>query len=218
MLLLVDNYDSFTYNLYQYLCELGADVQVRRNDAVTPDDVAALAPERLVISPGPGAPAGAGVSLALIRRFGGQIPILGVCLGHQCIGEAYGGRIVRAPELRHGKTSPVYHDGRGVLSGLAEPFRAVRYHSLIVERDSLPACLEVSAWTEDGLIMGLRHRELAVEGVQFHPESVMTEDGYRLLANFLGLGEAAVEAVLARREPVGAVHSAASGARRLASG
>jgi anthranilate synthase/aminodeoxychorismate synthase-like glutamine amidotransferase len=141
-----------------------------------------------------------------------------VCLGHQCIGEAYGGRIVRAPELRHGKTSPVYHDDRGVLSGLPDPFRAVRYHSLIVERDSLPDALEVSAWTEDGLIMGLRHRELAVEGVQFHPESVMTEDGYRLLANFLGLGEAAVETVLARRAPVGAVGGAASGARRLASG
>jgi anthranilate synthase component 2 len=218
MLLLVDNYDSFTYNLFQYLCELGADVLVRRNDAVTLDEIERLAPERLVISPGPGAPAGAGISLALIRRFGGEIPILGVCLGHQCIGEAYGGRVVRAPELRHGKTSPVHHDDRGVFSGLAEPFRAVRYHSLIVERDSLPACLEVSAWTDDGLIMGLRHRELAVEGVQFHPESVMTEDGYRLLANFLGLDGAVVEAVLARRAPFGAVGSAASGARRLAGG
>ena len=214
MLLLVDNYDSFTYNLFQYLSELGADVLVRRNDAVTLDEVERLAPERLVISPGPGAPAGAGISLALIRRFGGEIPILGVCLGHQCIGEAYGGRVVRAPELRHGKTSPVHHDDGGVFSGLADPFRAVRYHSLIVERESLPASLEVSAWTDDGLIMGLRHRELAVEGVQFHPESVMTEDGYRLLANFLDLDGAVVQAVLARRAPVGA----ASGARRLASG
>src|SRR4051794_8120248 len=218
MLLLVDNYDSFTYNLFQYLSELGADVLVRRNDAVTLDEVESLAPERLVISPGPGAPAGAGISLALIRRFGGQVPILGVCLGHQCIGEAYGGRVVRAPELRHGKTSPVHHDDRGVFSGLADPFRAVRYHSLIVERESLPPSLEVSAWTDDGLIMGLRHRTLAVEGVQFHPESVMTEEGYHLLANFLGLDGGVVETVLARRAPVGAVGSAASGARRLASG
>jgi anthranilate synthase component II len=187
MLLLVDNYDSFTYNLYQYLAELGADVLVRRNDALSVLDVTRLAPERIVISPGPGAPAGAGVSVDLIRELGGQVPILGVCLGHQCIGEAYGGRIVRAPELRHGKASAVRHDGRGVVAGLADPFQAIRYHSLVVERQSLPDCLEVSAWTDDGLIMGLRHRELAVEGVQFHPESVLTEGGHRLLANFLGI-------------------------------
>jgi anthranilate synthase component II len=187
MLLLVDNYDSFTYNLYQYLAELGADVLVRRNDAVSVADVARLAPERIVISPGPGAPASAGVSLAIIRELGGQVPILGVCLGHQCIGEAYGGRVVRAPELRHGKASAVRHDGRGVVTGLANPFQAIRYHSLVVEREGLPDCLEVSAWTEDGLIMGLRHREYAVEGVQFHPESVLTEGGHRLLANFLGI-------------------------------
>ncbi|HLH21010.1 MAG TPA: aminodeoxychorismate/anthranilate synthase component II [Chloroflexota bacterium] len=187
MLLLVDNYDSFTYNLYQYLADLGANVLVRRNDAVTVAEVARLAPERIVISPGPGAPAGAGESLAIIRELGGRVPILGVCLGHQCIGEAYGGRIVRAPELRHGKASAVHHDGRGVLAGLPDPFQAIRYHSLVVAREGLPDCLEVSAWTDDGLIMGLRHREHAVEGVQFHPESVLTEGGYRLLANFLGI-------------------------------
>ncbi|HZS02611.1 MAG TPA: aminodeoxychorismate/anthranilate synthase component II [Chloroflexota bacterium] len=187
MLLLVDNYDSFTYNLYQYLAELGADVLVRRNDALAVGDVARLAPERIVISPGPGAPASAGASVAIIRELGGAVPILGVCLGHQCIGEAYGGRIVRAPELRHGKASAVRHDGRGVVAGLPNPFRAIRYHSLVVERESLPDCLEVSAWTDDGLIMGLRHREHPVEGVQFHPESVLTEGGHRLLANFLGI-------------------------------
>jgi anthranilate synthase component 2 len=187
MILLIDNYDSFTYNLYQYLAELGAEVVVRRNDALTVAEVAALAPERIVISPGPGAPAGAGVSVSVIRGLGGQVPILGVCLGHQCIGEAYGGRIVRAPELRHGKASAVWHDGRGVLAGLGNPFQAIRYHSLVVERASLPACLEVSAWTDDGLIMGLRHRTQRVEGVQFHPESVLTEGGHRLLANFLGI-------------------------------
>jgi anthranilate synthase component II len=187
MILLIDNYDSFTYNLYQYLAELGADVAVHRNDALSVAEVARLAPERIVISPGPGAPAGAGVSVDIIRELGGRVPILGVCLGHQCIGEAYGGRIVRAPEVRHGKASAVRHDGRGVLAGLADPFQAIRYHSLVVERASLPDCLEVSAWTDDGLIMGLRHREYAVEGVQFHPESVLTEGGHRLLANFLGV-------------------------------
>jgi anthranilate synthase component 2 len=200
MLLLVDNYDSFTYNLYQYLAELGAEVVVRRNDALSVPDVARLAPERIVISPGPGAPTSAGVSVALIRELGGEVPILGVCLGHQCIGEAYGGRIVRAPELRHGKASAVWHDGRGALAGLANPFQAIRYHSLVVERESLPDCLEVSAWTDDGLIMGLRHRERPVEGVQFHPESVLTEGGHRLLANFLGIelvGEPAAVGVAA---------------------
>jgi anthranilate synthase component 2 len=187
MLLLIDNYDSFTYNIYQYLAELGADVLVRRNDALSVADIARLAPERIVISPGPGAPSSAGVSLAVIRELGGRVPILGVCLGHQSIGEAYGGRIVRAPELRHGKASAVQHDGRGVLREISNPFQAIRYHSLVVEREGLPDCLEVSAWTDDGLIMGLRHREYEVEGVQFHPESVLTEGGHRLLANFLGV-------------------------------
>ncbi len=217
MLLLVDNYDSFTYNLYQYLAELGADVLVRRNDALTLADVERLAPERLVISPGPGRPADAGLSVALVQRFGGQIPILGVCLGHQSIGAAYGGRIERAPELRHGKTSAVYHDDRGVLRGLPQPFQAVRYHSLVVARDGLPDCLEVSAWTEDGLIMGLRHREQAVEGVQFHPESVLTEAGHRLLANFLGLGASEIADLAARRELAGAVGGGSPPVRRLGS-
>jgi anthranilate synthase component 2 len=187
MLLLIDNYDSFTYNLYQYLAALGVDVLVRRNDALTLEEIVALAPERIVISPGPGTPTTAGVSLAVVRELGARVPILGVCLGHQCIGEAYGGRVVRAPELRHGKTSAIYHDGRGVLRGLPNPFEAVRYHSLVVAREGLPDCLEVSAWTADGLIMGLRHREYPVEGVQFHPESVLTEGGLQLLANFVGI-------------------------------
>ncbi|HWP29339.1 MAG TPA: aminodeoxychorismate/anthranilate synthase component II [Chloroflexota bacterium] len=190
MLLLIDNYDSFTYNLYQYLAALGVDVLVRRNDALTLEEIAALAPERIVISPGPGTPTTAGVSLAVVRELGARVPILGVCLGHQCIGEAYGGQVVRAPELRHGKTSAIYHDGRGVLRGLPSPFEAVRYHSLVVAREGLPDCLEVSAWTADGLIMGLRHREYPVEGVQFHPESVLTEGGLQLLANFVGIEDA----------------------------
>ena len=186
MLLLIDNYDSFTYNLYQYLAELGADVLVRRNDALTLADVERLAPERIVISPGPGAPAGAGISLDVVRELGGEVPILGVCLGHQCIGQAYGGRVVRAPELRHGKGSAVHHDGRGVFAGLQNPFQAIRYHSLVVSAADVPDCLAVTARTDDGLVMGLRHREHPVEGVQFHPESVLTEGGRRLLANFLG--------------------------------
>jgi anthranilate synthase/aminodeoxychorismate synthase-like glutamine amidotransferase len=208
MLLLVDNYDSFTYNLYQYLAELGLDVLVRRNDALTLDEIERLGPERIVISPGPGSPSTAGLSLAIVREFGGRIPILGVCLGHQCIGEAYGGSVVRAPELRHGKASAIYHDGRGVLAGVPDPFQAIRYHSLIVAREGLPDCLEVSAWTADGLIMGLRHREHRVEGVQFHPESVATEWGHQLLANF---------ADVAVPEPNGAAEPAAS-ARRLVAG
>ncbi len=216
MLLLVDNYDSFTYNLYQYLAQLGADVLVRRNDALTLGDVERLAPERIVISPGPGAPAAAGISVGLIQQFGGLIPILGVCLGHQSVGAAYGARIERAPELRHGKTSAVYHDDRGVLRGLPSPFQAVRYHSLVVARDDLPDCLEVSAWTDDGLIMGLRHREYAVEGVQFHPESVLTEAGYRLLANFLGLQGDEAAGLTARGELAGV--GSGPRARRLASG
>ena len=185
MLLLLDNYDSFTYNLYQYLCELGADVMVKRNDEVSVGDVAALAPERIVISPGPCTPNEAGISVALIRELGGQIPILGVCLGHQSIGAAYGGAVVRAPNVMHGKLSAIHHQGAGVFAGLPEPFQATRYHSLIVRRDDLPDCLEMTAWTEDGLIMGLRHRDLPVEGVQFHPESIMTEAGKELLRNFL---------------------------------
>jgi anthranilate synthase component II len=185
VILLLDNYDSFTYNLYQYLCELGADVMVKRNDEVSVGDVAALAPERIVISPGPCTPNEAGISVALIRELGGQIPILGVCLGHQSIGAAYGGAVVRAPNVMHGKLSAIHHQGAGVFAGLPEPFQATRYHSLIVRRDDLPDCLEVTAWTEDGLIMGLRHRDLPVEGVQFHPESIMTEAGKELLRNFL---------------------------------
>jgi anthranilate synthase component II len=185
MILLLDNYDSFTYNLYQYLCELGADVVVKRNDEVSVGDVAALAPERIVISPGPCTPNEAGISVALIRELGGQVPILGVCLGHQAIGAAYGGAVVRASNVMHGKLSAIHHRGAGVFAGLPVPFQATRYHSLIVRRDDLPDCLDVTAWTADGLIMGLRHRAYPVEGVQFHPESIMTEAGKDLLRNFL---------------------------------
>lgn len=185
-LLMIDNYDSFTWNLVQYFGELGEEVRTVRNDAITLDEVAALAPARIVISPGPCTPAEAGVSLPLIRRFAGRIPILGVCLGHQAIGAAFGGRVVRAKQVMHGKTSPIRHNGAGVFRGLPDPFTAIRYHSLAVERESLPGCLEVTAWTDDGEIMGLRHRELTVEGVQFHPESILTEHGHALLANFLG--------------------------------
>jgi anthranilate synthase/aminodeoxychorismate synthase-like glutamine amidotransferase len=185
MLLLIDNYDSFTYNLVQYLSELGAEVEVRRNDQIALDEIDRMAPERIVISPGPSTPRQAGICLDLIERFAGCLPILGVCLGHQAIGEAFGGRVVRAPELMHGKISPISHDGKGVFRGLANPFPATRYHSLIVDRESLPACLEVSATSPTGLIMGLRHRELKVEGVQFHPESIMTLAGKQLLSNFL---------------------------------
>lgn len=186
MILLLDNYDSFTYNLYQYLCELGAEVLVRRNDELGVGDVAALAPEKIVISPGPCTPNEAGISVALIRELGERVPILGVCLGHQSIGAAYGGAVVRAPVVMHGKLSAIHHNDTGVFAGLPQPFQATRYHSLIVRRDDLPACLEVTAWTEDGLIMGLRHRDHPVEGVQFHPESIMTEAGKALLRNFLG--------------------------------
>ncbi|MEI8305336.1 MAG: aminodeoxychorismate/anthranilate synthase component II [Burkholderiales bacterium] len=185
MLLMIDNYDSFTYNLVQYLGELGEDVLTVRNDAITLDDIERLAPARIVISPGPCAPAQAGVSVPLLRHFAGRVPILGVCLGHQAIGEAFGGRIVRARELMHGKTSPITHDGRGVFRGLPSPYTVIRYHSLAIERASLPACLEVTAQTEDGEIMGVRHREHAIEGVQFHPESILTEHGHALLRNFL---------------------------------
>lgn len=185
MILLLDNYDSFTYNLYQYLCELGADVLVKRNDELTVGDVAELAPEKIVISPGPRTPHEAGISVNLIRELGGTTPILGVCLGHQAIGAAYGGAVVRAPEIMHGKLSNIHHQGQGVFAGLPDPFPATRYHSLIVRRDDLPDCLEVTAWTDHGIIMGLRHRDLPVEGVQFHPESIMTDAGKNLLRNFL---------------------------------
>ena len=185
MLLMIDNYDSFTWNLVQYFGELGAAVKVVRNDAITLAEVAALAPARIVVSPGPCSPTEAGISVPLIREFGGRIPILGVCLGHQAIGAAYEGKIVHATTLMHGKTSPVEHRGTGVFAGLPSPFTATRYHSLAVERASLPECLEVTAWTADGEIMGLRHKTLAVEGVQFHPEAILTEHGHRLLQNFL---------------------------------
>ncbi len=185
MLLMIDNYDSFTWNLVQYFGELGEDVRTVRNDAISLDGIAALVPERIVISPGPCTPNEAGISLPAIRRFAGSIPILGVCLGHQSIGAAFGGRVVRAKHVMHGKTSAIHHSGRGVFRGLPDPFTAIRYHSLAVERETLPGCLEVTAWTDDGEIMGLRHRELRVEGVQFHPESILTEHGHALLRNFL---------------------------------
>jgi len=191
MLLMIDNYDSFTFNLVQYLGELGQEVKVVRNDALSVSDIRALAPERIMISPGPGTPNDAGVSLDVLRHLGGQIPIFGVCLGHQAIGQVYGGKVVRAAKIMHGKTSPVRHRGQGVFAGLPNPFEATRYHSLVVEQSSLPDCLEVTAWTEnnDGSIdeiMGLRHRTLNVEGVQFHPESILTQHGHDLLRNFLG--------------------------------
>ena len=187
MLLMIDNYDSFTYNLVQYLGELGADVRVFRNDAITLDDVAAMKPERIVVSPGPCTPNEAGISVPLIRRFAGEIPILGVCLGHQSIGQAFGGRIVRAQRVMHGKLSPVTHDGRGVFADVPSPFPVTRYHSLAIERGSMPAELEVTATSDDGEIMGVRHRTLAVEGVQFHPESILSEHGLTIFKNFLDL-------------------------------
>ena len=185
MLLMIDNYDSLTYNLVQYFGELGQDVRVFRNDAIALDEIAGLAPDYLVISPGPCAPAQAGVSLAAIREFSGRIPLLGVCLGHQAIGEAFGGRIVHAKRLMHGKVSPVLHKDVGVFRGLPNPLTCTRYHSRAIERESCPDCLEVTAWTDDGEIMGVRHKTLAVEGVQFHPESILTERGNDLLTNFL---------------------------------
>ncbi len=185
MILVIDNYDSFTYNLVQYLGELGERLIVRRNDEIDVPGIAALRPDRLVVSPGPCTPHEAGVSVAAIRALGARLPILGVCLGHQAIGAAYGGRIVRARRLMHGKTSPILHDGRGLFRDLPNPFPATRYHSLLVERRSLPACLQVSAWTREGEIMGVRHRRHPVEGVQFHPESILTEAGKQLVQNFL---------------------------------
>ncbi|MBA7610039.1 Aminodeoxychorismate synthase component 2 [subsurface metagenome] len=188
MLLLIDNYDSFTYNLFQYLSELGEEVIVVRNDKMSLDEMEKLSPQRIVISPGPGAPEQAGISNEVVRHFGSRLPILGVCLGHQCIGYCYGGRVDRACEIKHGKSSLIYHDGKALFSGLPNPFPAIRYHSLAVMRDSLPSCLEISAWTENGLIMGLRHRQFPVDGVQFHPESIMTEVGKGLLKNFISKG------------------------------
>ncbi|MEE3118970.1 MAG: aminodeoxychorismate/anthranilate synthase component II [Pseudomonadota bacterium] len=190
MLLMIDNYDSFTYNVVQYLAELGADVQVYRNDEITVEQIEALKPERLVVSPGPCTPNEAGISMDAIRHFAGKLPILGICLGHQAIGQVYGGDIVRAGRVMHGKVSPVYHQDTGVFRGLNNPLQATRYHSLVIAQDSLPECLEVTAWTrnEDGSIeeiMGVRHKTLPIEGVQFHPESIMTEQGHELLRNFL---------------------------------
>jgi anthranilate synthase component 2 len=187
--LLIDNYDSFTYNLVQELGELGAEPVVYRNDAIDVGGIRALAPDAVIISPGPGRPGDGGVSLAVVAELAGEIPLLGVCLGHQCIGEAFGGRIVAAPVLMHGKTSAIFHRGTGVFTDLPNPFEATRYHSLVVDRASLPDVLEVTAETADGVVMGLRHRDLAVEGVQFHPESILTPTGPRLLANFLGVTE-----------------------------
>jgi anthranilate synthase/aminodeoxychorismate synthase-like glutamine amidotransferase len=186
-LLMIDNYDSFTYNLVQYLGELGAEVTVKRNDAIDVPGIRALKPDAIVISPGPCTPAEAGISLKLIREMAGEFPILGVCLGHQCIGEAFGGKVIRAPRLMHGKTSPVIHDGRTIYAGLPSPFEAMRYHSLIVDSDTLAPVLEISAHTAEGEIMGVRHKKLFVEGVQFHPESILTFEGKHLLKNFLDL-------------------------------
>ena len=185
MILLIDNYDSFTYNLYQYLCELGAEVEVIRNDKTTVEDIEAMQPEGIVVSPGPCSPREAGISNDVIRHFGPKLPVLGVCLGHQCIGDAYGATVDRAGEIRHGKTSPIHHDGKGVFAGLPNPFEAIRYHSLVIYPETVPDFLEVTAWTDNGLIMGVRHKELPVEGVQFHPESIMTAVGHDLLRNYL---------------------------------
>ena len=187
MILLIDNYDSFTYNLAQYLGELGEKLQVVRNDKISLGDIAALGPAKIVISPGPGRPKDAGISCALIRRFCGKIPILGICLGHQCIGEVFGGKIVRAQRLMHGKTSLIYHNGKTIFKGIKKPFVATRYHSLIVRKRNLPKCLEIIAWTKDKEIMGLKHRDLPVWGLQFHPESILTKDGKQILKNFIRL-------------------------------
>ena len=187
MILVIDNYDSFTFNLVQYLGELGHELKVFRNDAVTIAEIERLSPENIVISPGPGRPENSGIIIEAIKVFSGKIPILGVCLGHQAIGAAFGGDVISAPKIMHGKTSNIFHDGRTIFEGLPDPFQATRYHSLIVSPDTLPSCLEVSARTEDGIIMGLRHREMCVEGVKFHPESILTETGKKLLSNFVNL-------------------------------
>ncbi|KJZ07200.1 MULTISPECIES: aminodeoxychorismate/anthranilate synthase component II [Halomonas] len=190
MILMLDNYDSFTYNIVQYLGELGAEVVTRRNDTISLDEIEAMAPSHIVVSPGPCTPNEAGISLELIRHFAGKLPLLGVCLGHQAIGQVFGGKVVRAPQVMHGKTSDIRHAGQGVFKGLDDPLSVTRYHSLVVERESLPECLEITAWTDDddvtpGLIMGLRHKELPIEGVQFHPESILSRQGHEMLANFL---------------------------------
>ncbi len=198
MLLLIDNYDSFTYNLYQYLAELGAEVEVHRNDQISVEDCLAMAPERIVVSPGPCTPDEAGISVDLIRAAAGQVPLLGVCLGHQAIGRAFGGNVVSAGEIMHGKTSMISHDGKGIFADLPDPFEAIRYHSLAIESSSVPAVLEVSARAESGVIMGVRHREYAIEGVQFHPESIMTLVGHDLLRNFLALPNRASETTRSR--------------------
>ncbi|MBX3616269.1 aminodeoxychorismate/anthranilate synthase component II [Nitrosomonas sp.] len=185
MLLMIDNYDSFTYNLVQYLSELGEDIVVYRNDEITLDTILKLKPDRIVISPGPCTPNEAGISLSVIKKFSEDIPVLGVCLGHQSIGQAFGGHIVHAKQLMHGKTSPIYHQNVGIFRDLPNPFIATRYHSLVIERETLPDCLEVTAWTEDNEIMGVRHKTLAIEGIQFHPESILSEHGHQMLENFL---------------------------------
>ncbi|MDI6801243.1 MAG: aminodeoxychorismate/anthranilate synthase component II [Thermodesulfovibrionales bacterium] len=188
MLLMIDNYDSFTYNLVQYLGELGEDVRVFRNDKTTVKEIETMNPERIVISPGPCTPKEAGVSIDVIKHFTGKVPILGVCLGHQAIGAAFGGEVIRAPYLMHGKTSMIHHDGKTIFAGLPNPFEATRYHSLIIRRETMPDCLEITAWTEDGIVMGVRHKEFIVEGIQFHPESILTTVGKDLLRNFIKLG------------------------------
>lgn len=190
MLLIIDNYDSFTFNLFQYLGELGETMEVYRNDRITIEDIESLNPARIVISPGPCTPNEAGVSIETIRHFAGKVPILGVCLGHQSIGAAFGGEIIRAPKLMHGKTSMVHHDGRTIFEGLPSPFIATRYHSLIIRKESIPDCLEITAWTDDGVIMGVRHRDYVIEGVQFHPESILTTVGKDLLRNFIRISNA----------------------------
>lgn len=188
MILVIDNYDSFTFNLVQYLGEMGAEIQVYRNDKISCEEIAKLNPQHIVISPGPCTPNEAGISLEVVKTFAGKIPILGVCLGHQSLGQVFGAKVILAPHLMHGKTSQIYHDGKTIFEGVPNPFTATRYHSLIVERESLPECLEISAETDDGIIMGLRHKEFLVEGVQFHPESILTAQGKNILMNFLKLG------------------------------
>ena len=192
MLLLIDNYDSFTFNLYQYLSELGAEVEVHRNDQITVEDCISMQPDQVVISPGPCSPHEAGISVGLVTAFAGVAPLLGVCLGHQCIGEAFGGDVVSAGEIMHGKASQITHDGRGVFAGIESPFEAIRYHSLAIKDETLPGSIEVSARSESGLIMGVRHREYVIEGVQFHPESIMTQHGHQLLQNFLNMSQSVV--------------------------
>jgi anthranilate synthase/aminodeoxychorismate synthase-like glutamine amidotransferase len=187
MILVIDNYDSFTYNLVQYLGELGAELQTYRNDKITIDEIRKLNPEKILISPGPGYPKDAGISIPLVKEFAGKVPILGVCLGHQAIGEAFGGKTVQAKRFMHGKTSQIHHDGKTIFKGLPDPFTATRYHSLLVEKASLPGCLEISAWTDQDEIMGLRHKRFKIEGIQFHPESILTSEGKNLLNNFLKL-------------------------------